>query len=80
MLTFEVKGKGKFIKQDQNRIYMRSKCRAGTAESIPFICLTSERVLVERTVNVIANLMSQSVRHASSDIYTCRYHASDRLQ
>jgi len=59
---------------------MRSKCRAGRAESIPFIGLTSERVLVERTANVIANLMSQSVRHARSDIYTCRYHTSDRLQ
>ena len=59
---------------------MRSKRRAGRAKSIPFIGLTSERVLVERTANVIANLMSQSVRHARSDIYTCRYHASDRLQ
>jgi len=59
---------------------MRSKCRAGRTQSIPFIGLISERVLVERTANVIANLMSQSARHAHSDIYTCRYHASDRLQ
>ena len=59
---------------------MKGKSRAGRSESIIFIGLTSEHILVERTANVIANLMSQSVRHARSDIYTCRYRTSDRLQ
>jgi hypothetical protein len=55
-------------------------CPAGTAEYTPLIRLNSKCALVERTANVIANLMSQPVRHARSDIYTCRYHASNRLQ